>query len=44
MGRWILRLWWLSSLALSLYSWRLFIGFKKKTIKITDGYTKRWAE
>jgi hypothetical protein len=44
MTKWILRLWWLSSLALSLYSLRSFIGSKKKTIKITDGYTKRWAE
>jgi hypothetical protein len=44
MSKWILRLWWLSSLALSLYSLRSFIGAKKKTIKITDGYTKHWAE
>ena len=42
--KWILRLWWLSSLALSLYSLRSFINTPKKTVKITDGYTKRWAE
>ncbi len=44
MSRWLLRLWWLWSVAVSLYSLRSFIGAKKKTAKITDGYMKRWAE
>ncbi len=42
--KWLLRSWWLLSVAVSLYSLRSFIGAKKKTVKITDGYTKRWAE
>lgn len=41
---WKLKLWLLVSLAVSLWSWRSYIGPRKKTVKITDGYMKPWAE
>jgi len=44
MGRWILRLWWLWSVALSLYSLRLFINSAKKTGKTTGEFIKHLGE
>ena len=44
MTKWLIRLWWLSSVVVSLWSLRSFINSPKTTMKITDGYMKRWAE